>query len=175
LVGCVRFLLLALLSQATPILDKDAFKPVNVGYATHIPTSVNSTASGLKLGLYNNIRFAQPPLGNLRFRNPQTPPAKVDGVQDGSGFQTTDCVSAVPADAPFPGVNGTTFGTEDCLFLNVWVPEGTKKGDNVPVLHWLYGSAYAFGSKDWSGSGMGIYDVLKNPEEKFIYVSSNYR
>lgn len=46
----------------------------------------------------------------------------------------------------------------------------------VPVLHWIFGSAYAFGSKDSFVDPMSVFDGLKNhPKPKFIYVANNYR
>jgi carboxylesterase type B len=52
----------------------------------------------------------------------------------------TDCLISVPSYYPFPRINGTSWGSEDCLFLDVKVPEGVRAGDNVSVLHWFYGS-----------------------------------
>lgn len=57
----------------------------------------------------------------------------------------------------------------------MWVPEGVREGDNVPVLHWLHGSAFAFGSKDLFGDGFGLMDLIKGGENRFIFVASNYR
>ncbi|KAE8151623.1 Alpha/Beta hydrolase protein [Aspergillus avenaceus] len=169
-------LLFLLLSTAPSILTTaQDFPPIDLGYATHKPTFVNTTSTGTKVGLYNNIRFAQPPTGALRFRKPRTPPSNETGVQDGRvRLFASDCVSAVHPGAPFPGINGTTWGQEDCLFLNVWVPEGVKAGDKVPVLHWLHGSAWAFGSKDLFGDGFGLFDAM-DEEGRFIFVASNYR
>ena len=69
------------------------------------------------------------------------PPPFNDTIQDGSYPQyATDCLHSIPSYLEFaPGVNGTSWGSEDCLFLDVKVPEGVAEGDNVPVLHWLYG------------------------------------
>jgi carboxylesterase type B len=152
------------------------FPLVDLGYATHAPTYINTTASGTRVGLYNNIRFAQPPTGALRFRKPSTPPLSQEGIQDGRDrLFSTDCVNAAPGMVPFPGLNGSAWGQEDCLFLNVWVPEGVRPGDNVPVIHWLHGSAYAFGSKDLLINAMGLMDLIQKPEDRFIFVASNYR
>ncbi|KAL2869050.1 Alpha/Beta hydrolase protein [Aspergillus lucknowensis] len=151
--------------------------PIDLDYAIHAPTYVNSTASGTRVALYNNIRFAYPPTGNLRFRKPRTPPPHEAGIQDGRDrLYKSDCVSSAPAGIPFPGLNGSTWGQEDCLFLNVYVPEGVRPGiDRVPVVHWIYGSAYAFGSKDLMWDGMPLMDHIRSPEDQFIYVASNYR
>lgn len=35
---------------------------------------------------------------------------------------------------------------EDCLFLDVWAPSTTSPGDNKPVMVWVHGGAYMFGS-----------------------------
>lgn len=87
----------------------------------------------------------------------------------------TDCQNAVPpAVAIAPGVAGTTWGSEDCLYLDVKVPEGLQ-GEKVPVLLWFYGGGYFFGSKEpWAGDPQGLFQQM-TMNEKFIAVSSNYR
>ncbi|KAK2806228.1 hypothetical protein FQN50_005953 [Emmonsiellopsis sp. PD_5] len=154
-----------------------SFPPVDLGYAVHVPTTVNSTSSGLSYANYDNIRFAHPPLGPLRFRKPKTPPPKQDGIQNGSApLFSRDCVAAVPVQFSVPGLEGAAWGNEDCLFLNVRVPEGIKEGEKVPVFHWLYGGAYVLGSKDpVFGDHLGLYNDLQLPGQKFISVVSNYR
>lgn len=87
-----------------------------------------------------------------------------------------DCISAAPSYVPFPCINGTAWGHEDCLLLNVIVPEGVKPGDNIPVLHWLTESCYAFAGKDSFYGPLGLFDEIKNnPSEKNHFVASNYR
>lgn len=162
-----------------PHQDVASFPPVNLGYATHVPTYINVTSNGLKYANYNNIRFAQPPVGALRFRRPKTPPPREHGVKNGSApMFATDCVSAIPNIFPPQGLPSRSWGQEDCLFLNVRVPEGVKEGDNVPVVHWIHGSGYAYGSKDLhkiSGDGSGLFEDMDPATQTFIYVASNYR
>lgn len=112
----------------------------------------------------------------MRFRKPDTDVSYQHGIQDGRDrLENSTCISTAPWQVPFP-VNGTTYGSEDCLFLDVYVPEGVKLGDNVPVLHWFVGSAYAFGSKEFLSNPMGIFDQMHTiGEEKFIFVANNYR
>ncbi|KAK2593461.1 hypothetical protein QQS21_008834 [Conoideocrella luteorostrata] len=150
---------------------------VDLGYAKHIPTYINKTLSGHKVAIYKNIRFANPPIGDLRFRAPDTRLPKVTGVQDGKvPWRSTACLSSAPGYVPFPEINGTTWGVEDCLFLDVYVPDGVKPGDNVPVLHNFFGSAYAFGDKDTFFSPIGLLDkMFEDHAGKFILVSNNYR
>jgi hypothetical protein len=149
---------------------------VDLGYAKHVPTYINTTASGQRVAIYKNIRFANPPTGNLRFRAPDRNLPYVDGVQDGKVLPDISCISSAPWFFPFPGFNGTTWGSEDCLFLDVYVPEGVRPGDDVPVLHNFHGSAYAFGNKETFFNPMGLFDLAhKQNGGKFIAVANNYR
>lgn len=148
---------------------------IDLGYAKHIPTYVNTTESGRNISVYKNIRFANSPTGDLRFRLPDTNIPDIEGVQDGNFPPTTfDCISSAPKEAPFPPLNGTTWGQEDCLFLDVYVPDNVKPGDSVPVLHFFVGSGFAFGSKDIFVLPNGLFDVTDD-ENKFIFVANNYR
>jgi len=148
---------------------------IDLGYAKHVPTYVDITDSGRKVSVYKNIRFANPPNGNLRFRLPDTRLPKVGGIQDGSAADLqTHCISSASSSVPFPPYNGTTWGQEDCLFLDVYVPDNVNPGDHVPVLHYFVGGAFAFGSKEMFSSPMGLFDAMAN-DTKFIFVANNYR
>lgn len=61
-------------------------------------------------------------------------------------------------------------GSEDCLFLNVFFPKGTRLGDNLPVMVWIHGGALIQGS----GSVPG-YDLPALVNEGVIVVTINYR
>lgn len=168
------FLCLGLLARATPPPTPPGL--VDIGYAKHVPTSTYKTPSGRSILVYKNIRFGNPPVGDLRFRLPNTSLPSVSGIQDGkvADKHSTNCISSMPGAAPFPPYNGTTWGSEDCLFLDVWVPQDVKPGDNVPVLHWFASSAYAFGSKEMFVSPTALFDVMAD-NRKFIFVVNNYR
>lgn len=176
---CTTFLLafsalccLAWCAAAGPSSNPDL---IDLGYAKHVPTLVNQTASGRKVRIYKNIRFANAPTGQMRFHLPDTDLPVIDGIQDGDAPDlANDCISSAPASAPFPPYNGTTWGKEDCLFLDVFVPDNVRPGDDVPVLHWVVGSGYAFGSKDMFVHPLGLFDVM-GADTKFIYVANNYR
>jgi carboxylesterase family protein len=148
---------------------------IDLGYAKHVPTYVNTTASGRRIAIYKNIRFGLPTNGTRRFRKPDTSLPKTEGVQDGKvPWGTTDCIASAPGVVPFPGINGTSWGHEDCLFLDVYVPEDIKPSHSVPVLHWIFGSAYVLGSKDILFSPIGLFDN-NSTDKDFILVANNYR
>ena len=70
--------------------------------------------------------------------------------------------------------------TEDCLFLDVFVPEkvfkSAGKGPGAAVLVWIFGGGYTFGSKDHNPAGLLVASGKGNmTESDIIYVSINYR
>ena len=100
-----------------------------------------TSAHNISYATYVNIRFAQPPVGQLRFRARKTPPTFNTTVQDGVvPRNSTDFLTAIsPVFGDALGTGGGSWGSEDCLFLDVKIPEGVQPGDDVPVLHCLYG------------------------------------
>jgi carboxylesterase type B len=76
-------------------------------------------------------------------------------------------------------ING---GSEDCLFLDVYVPGAAVRSPSttsLPVIHWFYGGGFILGSKDQlEGLDLPFYDgtgLVKQSSNNIIYVASNYR
>ena len=61
------------------------------------------------LRVFRGLRYAAPPVGNLRFK-PPAPPAAFTGTSDATTFRA-NC---------FQPANAGSAGEEDCLFLNLW-------------------------------------------------------
>ncbi len=154
---------------------------VDLGYERH--QAISFSQSG---GTYNfsNIRYAQPPVGNLRFALPQPPTGRSNEVDDGSVGRV--CPQAYPLwtdSGHTPPEDPRT--TEDCLFLDVIVPQkifddanrgwGKRNYEQLaPVLVWIYGGGYTEGEK----TGDGEYNpagLLKAGNNGFVYVALNYR
>ena len=70
---------------------------------------------------------------------------------------------------------------EDCLFLDVVVPESifnAKKHRKAPVAVWIYGGGFAFGKKGDDGNPAGLIarsQELDPDGRGIIYVTLNYR
>jgi para-nitrobenzyl esterase len=115
---------------------------------------------------WKGVRYAAPPVGDLRFRAPE-PPRRWTEVVDAGDY---GCVCPQPPVPNFPLDLGAA-ESEDCLFVNVWAPSGTAPGDGKPVMVWLHGGAYVLGS-----SSQPLYDGRRLAASgDVVIVTLNYR
>nr|XP_019955814.1 PREDICTED: acetylcholinesterase [Paralichthys olivaceus] len=118
------------------------------------------------------IPFAEPPVGKRRFRRAE-PKRPWTGVHEANAYPNA-CYQFV--DTSFPGFQGTEMWnpnremSEDCLYLNIWVPSSPRP-HNLTVMVWIYGGGFYSGS-----SSLDVYDgrYLAH-SETVIVVSMNYR
>ena len=122
--------------------------------------------------IFRGVPYAQPPVGELRFRRPQ-PHTPWEGVLDCKKFGPR-CPQADLASMDFYGKEFydemVPPESEDCLYLNIWTPASAAPGDNLPVLFWIHGGAFMHGcgtEKEFDGEGFAKKGV--------ILVSINYR
>ncbi|HIT79769.1 MAG TPA: carboxylesterase family protein [Candidatus Faecivivens stercorigallinarum] len=122
--------------------------------------------------IFRGVPYAQPPVGDLRWRPPQ-PPKPWDGIRS--------CIEFAPAamqhynsdpksfyGKEFPVWDGLTF-SEDCLYLNIWTP-AQSAGEKLPVMMWVHGggnmSGYSY-EPEFDGKALASRGV--------IYVSVGFR
>jgi para-nitrobenzyl esterase len=109
--------------------------------------------------IWQGIPYAAPPVGDLRWRAPQAV-IPWRGVRAATSFS-----AACRQTAPWI----KTPQSEDCLYLNVWAPPAPK-GEKLPVMVWLYGGGYYFGT-----GAQPLYDGAHMASHGVIVVTLNYR
>ncbi|CAN7936944.1 unnamed protein product [Ixodes hexagonus] len=110
---------------------------------------------------YVGIPYAEPPIGDLRFKEP-LPRSPWEGTYDATTGGTACLQPPTIEDARRPLIY-----TEDCPHLNVWAPERAQKS---PVLVWIHGGGFTFGSASsdiYSGHALAA-------KTGFVVVSINY-
>ena len=169
-------LLLPVIAVAAFASGAPAHPPVT-GPVVNVATGqLRGTLQG-KTAVFLGIPFAAPPVGNLRWREPQ-PPIAWTGVRDATKFGSS-CVQ-VPAGIggfiqPMAAAYGKTYNivpvaiSEDCLFLNVWAPDWPVKTP-LPVMVWVHG-----GSNRAGGSAEDSYDGAALAARGVLVVTINYR
>jgi para-nitrobenzyl esterase len=123
--------------------------------ATSIGPVVETVSGKLRGSLDNGIHtfkgvpYGASTAGHNRFRPPQPRPAW-SGVREtlayrGRAWQLPGRPPRRPVLETLLGPADTTPETEDCLTLNLWTP-GLGDGGRRPVMVWLHGGAFAYGS-----------------------------
>ncbi|ACC73974.1 carboxylesterase family protein [Paraburkholderia phymatum] len=126
--------------------------PVKAFAASESAFRVIETAKGKLRGRvvdgvvdFNGIRYGADTSGANRFLPPQPVPAW-SGVRDALAFGN-QCTQNNPDYAAWVDPSQAS---EDCLFLNVSSPVNARPGSRLPVMVWIHGGAYIFGSANSS-------------------------
>jgi para-nitrobenzyl esterase len=146
---------------------------------------------------YKGIPFAAPPVGNLRWREPQ-PVVQWKGVKVADKYGAAASQTTWDPNS-FYGrewrASGSVPFKEDCLYLNVWTPAAGQTGKKLPVAMWIHGGGYREGfgfepemdgGEDWASRGvilvsvtyrLGVFGFFTHPllsAESPNHVSGNY-
>lgn len=137
---------------------------VDLGYGVYKGTH-NTTS---RVRSWKGVRYAAPPVGNLRWQKPRQPTtntAVVNAVNYGPV-----CPQSPPA---IPGIPFAA-GDEDCLYINVYSPDttsgATSGGTKKPVLVWIHGGGYGMGNGQ-----NDLTDLLNDNNNEFVAVTIQYR
>ena len=121
--------------------------------------------------VYRGIPYAAPPIGDLRWKEPQ-PVKPWEGVLDASEFGHPSYQAV-----HYPGNYFTEWGygeekqcSEDCLYLNVWTKYPGQVDRKAPVAVWIHGGGYREG---WGSEPE--FDAQEWAARDVVLVSINYR
>ncbi len=145
---------------------------------------------------FDNIPYAEPPVGQLRFR-PPIPKITINRtVNDGSvsricpqangawlGISVPFLIETItgqtlPASDPSAGAPAADpRESEDCLYLDVKTPRAVfdQGVSGLPVLVWIHGGGFTAGSKNEVDPSGLIAQGLRDGKSGFVYVGINYR
>jgi para-nitrobenzyl esterase len=113
---------------------------------------------------FKGIPYAQPPVGPLRWKEPQ-PAQNWKGVRKADRFGHNAMQKNIFGDMSFR----SSGMSEDCLYLNVWTPSRTGK-EKLPVLVYFYGGGLAAGD-----GSEPRYDGTSMAKKGIVAVTINYR
>ena len=142
----------------------------SVGIAKEVGGYI-STSSGKVQGYlenkvinYDDIPYAQPPVGNLRWKAPR------EVLDNNAIIKRKDnnfCIQEPSSMGGAPG-EGVLTGSEDCLYLDIKTPN-KKHSELLPVMFWIHGGGNTTGLKD-------LYDYSTMVDRHdVIVVTINYR
>ncbi|KAI8423395.1 hypothetical protein MSG28_012545 [Choristoneura fumiferana] len=164
-----KLLLLALCAWASVHGHQDqsgstTAKPPPPGPVTVTPSGVvrgswMESRRGRRFQAYRGIRYAQPPIGELRFQPPVdvvTYPSSVDASEDG------------PA-CPLPVAPGEYYVDEDCLRLNIYTPDNNSSR-KLPIIFFIHPGG--FYSMTGRSDLFGPHYLL---DHDVVLVTINYR
>jgi para-nitrobenzyl esterase len=120
---------------------------------------------------WRGVPYAAAPVGKRRFQLAAPVPSWT-GVRPASERAAAPLQAVGPAAGPglVPGMDPGPI-SEDCLYLDVWVPPGATPADPRPVMVWIPGGAFSMGA-----GSLPTYDGARLAAEgDVIVVSISYR
>ncbi len=145
------------------VLPGGAFGADRVKIANGLIETTAPPESGVRA--FKGIPFAQPPSGDLRWREPR-PVKNWTGVRNADQFGPRCMQRTSPnADYWFRS-NGMS---EDCLYLNVWTPAKSGR-ERLPVLVYIFGGGFQNGD-----GSEPRYDGGNMARKGIVAVTVNYR
>lgn len=130
------------------------------------PLNVN----GRRVYQYLGIPYAEPPVGDLRFKKPK--PIRPWSQTLIANKMPAACIQYTSYHFPWRDTQRNK--SEDCLYLNIWVPNIQNKNcykSKIPVMFWIHGGGFSYGSirkPEYDGRTLAA-------EGGVIVVTINYR
>uniref|UniRef100_A0A8D8E5Z2 Liver carboxylesterase n=1 Tax=Culex pipiens TaxID=7175 RepID=A0A8D8E5Z2_CULPI len=141
---------------APPPVDDPVVFVRHVGKSARVEGTRNR-----QTGLYafRGIRYADAPVGEYRFQRPRFKrlAGDVDAINNGP-----------PCPQPEPNNPYKVIGNEDCLLLNIFTPQMPDETTGLPVVVWIHGGGYRYGSA-------AQYGAEPLTENGVIFIPIQYR
>ncbi|OXB61787.1 hypothetical protein ASZ78_004060 [Callipepla squamata] len=132
-------------------------------YGTVRGYQIRVNAAERSVNVFLGLPFAKPPVGPLRFSEPQ-PPEPWRGVRDATSYppmclQNKE-IGQFFSDAVTNRKEKVRLQmSEDCLYLNIYTPVSTGSQEQLPVFVWIHGGGLVFGAAStYDGSALAAFD-----------------
>ncbi|KAF4595223.1 Carboxylic ester hydrolase [Ophiocordyceps camponoti-floridani] len=174
------------LQELAPQLEERTTDLEERSLKVRIPFRDGSLTGRSLLGIetFSGIPYADAPVGPLRLRPPQRLSAEIGHrrvlgpapacpqmfLSHNKGEPLGGLLSEI-LKMPFLRPFG---GQEDCLTVTVQRPVGTKAGDKLPVLFWIYGGGFQFGATN-TYDAVNLLQTGVRHGQPFVFVAVNYR
>jgi para-nitrobenzyl esterase len=158
----IRNILSAVAILLATVFTASGFAQDQVKIANGTLEGTSDKTSGVRS--FKGIPFAEPPVGELRWKPPQ-PVKNWQGVRQADAFGPRCMQRPVFGDMNFRA-NGMG---EDCLYLNVWTPAKSGR-ERLPVLVYFYGGGFVAGD-----GSEPRYDGASMAAKGIVAVTVNYR
>ncbi|KAI7762807.1 hypothetical protein LZL87_008248 [Fusarium oxysporum] len=159
----------------------------SISYTTsdcHVNIPESGSLKGLqfdsKSRRFASVPYAQPPVGNLRWRKPQPfPKTHQYESLDGSPFDATHFGPVCPQANYSKNVSEHIpkhAYSEDCLRLNIWtpVPDPNEPDKKWPVMVWFHGGWFQVGDPSQEES-MDPTELISTGGLQAVFVAVGYR
>jgi para-nitrobenzyl esterase len=159
---------LAAILGASALPAQQQLRTVEVRTAGGVVQGVVSADNRVRT--FKGIPFAAPPVGALRWKAPQ-PVEPWTGVRKAVDYGPRCMQGSIYGDMRFFDAGPA----EDCLYLNVWMPEAAYDGREpdiikLPVMFWVYGGGFQAGATSEPRQDGGVL-----ARRGVMIVSCNYR
>ncbi|KAM3920103.1 fatty acyl-CoA hydrolase precursor, medium chain-like [Leptodactylus fuscus] len=160
-----------LILSAIGTAQNDKRPLVNTKYGQLLGVTVPVKETSGKVDVFLGVPFAKPPVGLLRFANPE-PPEPWRSVRDASEYPPM-CLQVEDVMIGFGEYYQTSFkmprASEDCLYLNVYTPVNRDKTSKLPVMVYIHGGGLLFGlASMYDGSALSA-------TQNVVVVAMQYR
>lgn len=166
-----------------------------LGHGPKVQIRHNEIITGsYELGIeaFKGIPFADPPIGDYRFKPPRPFTGSYrnfDATRHKAGcmqlmpWQSNDNEDSWDMESLLPeSVKKTVMDwthmkakmNEDCLHLNIFRPRGTKQGEKLPVMVWIFGGAFLVGSAATYRCHRMVWESM-SMNQPVIFITINYR
>ncbi|KAJ7815976.1 Alpha/Beta hydrolase protein [Mycena olivaceomarginata] len=150
---------IALAAYIAVLVDAAALSTVTLDYGTF--TGLTDTTNAIIY--FRGVRYADPPVGELRWRAAVSPPTTQLGNVTATDFGAA-CIATTQSAA-------SSSTSEDCLFGNVYVPIATTANSALPVLVYFHGGGFEGGSSN----GAPPENIIQPSSKPLLFVTFNYR